>query len=163
MLAAHRLTPILSTSPTEVSEFSLPPSQTSSPPTSIPSSHLFDLVIIGSGPASLALVARILSVRPASLYTEDEHRHLHWLKKSGNDGSSGGGGSRTSKLKTVRTGRGEEKVLKRQESEIQGECQCEGKMRILVIDKIGGWLAAWDRAFKEYDIKCEYNLGRDTT
>ena len=49
---------------------------------SVPEHAFFDLIVIGSGPAALSAVTRILETRPAALYTEDERHHLHWIKHS---------------------------------------------------------------------------------
>lgn len=100
----------------------------------------FDLVVIGSGPAALALVSRILESRPAALYTEDEHRHLHWLNKG-------------PLLRTHKSGRGAERVIK-SATEAGDDCHCGGRIRILVIDKLGqGWMGLWNRLFAAYDIR----------
>ena len=111
----------------------------------LPASALFDLVIIGSGPAALAVITRILESRPAALYTEEEHAHLHWLKRSSIPRPL---------MKVKKTGRGQEKVLDGKKTSVtEGQqCHCEGAMRILVIDRIGGWMANWNRLFKAYEI-----------
>ena len=48
---------------------------------SVPEKAFFDIVVIGSGPAALTFVTRILEERPAALYLEDERQHLHWLQR----------------------------------------------------------------------------------
>lgn len=117
-------------------------------PEALPATHFFDLIVIGSGPAALAVVARILESRPAALYTEDEHAHLHWLRRVD--------ASRRPLLQTRRTGHGQEKVVAGQVgrggSASSPHCECEGAMRILVVDRLGAWLANWDRLFAAYRI-----------
>ncbi|GAA6063920.1 hypothetical protein JCM10212_003538 [Sporobolomyces blumeae] len=48
---------------------------------SIPADAFQPLVIVGAGPHSLALAARLSEPRPAALYTDLEHARLSWLKR----------------------------------------------------------------------------------
>lgn len=129
----------------------------------------FDLVIIGAGPAALAVVARILETRPAALYTEQEHHFLHWLNKS-QRGRREGDAHATSRsqhdLRLIRTkasGRGAERIIAgektfhgRDSTFAQQGCPCPGEMRILVIDKVGqGWMAHWNNMFRALEIQRE--------
>lgn len=134
---------------------------------SFPSDRFFDLVVIGSGPAALSVVTRILESRPAALYTEEEHTHLHWLRKNGKEENTNKNGYQLERkhknsihgnqrplLKTKRVGNGNEKVLmpRRETSTKNEQCQCEGSIRILIIDRLGAWMANWDRLFGIYQI-----------
>lgn len=111
---------------------------------------------IEQGPAALALVSRILEQRPAALYTDAEHQHLHWLKRSTTSRS-------IRSARTLRTkARGSQRALAGTTSSgphddllgpADGECECEGVMRILVIDRLGGWLKHWDTLFAAFEIK----------
>lgn len=137
-------------------------------PAVFPSERLFDLVVIGSGPAALSVVTRILESRPAALYTEEEHTHLHWLRKNGKDDPLKKTGYQLEKkhrnstkdgkrplLKTRSVGPGNERVLVPQNSTDQRQdehCQCDGSIRILIIDRLGAWMANWDRLFGIYQI-----------
>lgn len=144
----------------------------SSPPPPSSFAHLhsdlvFDLVIIGAGPAALSVVARILETRPAALYTEEEHLFLHWADKRGQLGRTGSQPLRV--VKTRSSGRGSEKIKAGEKTlsssssrsttndgDNELACECDGEMRILVIDKVGdGWMAHWHRMFKALDIKRE--------
>jgi len=106
------------------------------------------------GPAALALVSRILEQRPAALYTDAEHQHLHWLKRS----AASRGGIRSAR--TLRTkARGSQRALAGvngppddEERPAAGDCECEGVMRILVVDRLGGWLKHWDTLFAAFEI-----------
>ncbi|KDN52418.1 hypothetical protein K437DRAFT_254193 [Tilletiaria anomala UBC 951] len=130
------------------------PSLTSSPascgPTTVAADAYaeYDLVIIGSGPSALALLSRILEERPAALYTEDERVHLHWLQRRTNGQSRG----RTT-LKTYKSSQGVHiKAKDRGDicTRLLRRCACP---RVLVIDKLGeGWLGAWNRSFKAFEI-----------
>ncbi|PWN44282.1 hypothetical protein IE81DRAFT_365031 [Ceraceosorus guamensis] len=136
-------------------------------PMTLPEHAFFDLIVIGAGPASLALVARLLEERPAAIYTEDEHRHLHWLKKSGKAGN-------ISRARTIKTrARGSERVISTADdksgygsraaaaaaaaADTDGDddrdCECQGLMRILVIDRLGGWMKQWDNAFRALQLE----------
>ena len=172
-LPIHRQTP---------SEFSHAPPLESIPqplPSHKVSPHaFFDLVIVGAGPAALAVVARILETRPAALYTEQEHHFLHWLNKSQRgprQGDAHSAGRSQHDLRLIRTkasGRGAERVIAGEKTRTfhgrdsdsthaarQGSpCPCPGEMRILVIDKVGqGWMAHWNNMFKALEIQREYS------
>ncbi|KAI0034645.1 hypothetical protein K488DRAFT_83827 [Vararia minispora EC-137] len=112
----------------------------------LPVSQFFDLVVIGSGPAGLALVARVLEKWPAALYTEEEHRHLHWLRRS-----------QPRLLKTKRRGAGSDRyicgVTQPREPGGATDCECHRAIRILVVDRTGAWLGLWDKLFRAFDIR----------
>ncbi|CEH16118.1 hypothetical protein CBOM_05990 [Ceraceosorus bombacis] len=89
----------------------------------LPEHAFFDLIVIGAGPASLALVARLLEERPAAIYTEDEHRHLHWLKKSGKAGN-------ISRARTIKTrARGSERVISTADDNLAKPSRAERRQR----------------------------------
>ncbi|KAF8761980.1 fad binding domain protein [Rhizoctonia solani] len=90
-LAPHRITPASLSLPSDkVSESAsnlasiAPKVNPISKTCAISASSFFDLVVMGAGPAGLALVSRILESRPAALYTDQEHVYLHWLQRSRN-------------------------------------------------------------------------------
>ncbi|KAG8687309.1 hypothetical protein FRC11_007444 [Ceratobasidium sp. 423] len=152
-LAPHRVTPARLILPPEETGLPVPPDSDpsrllykgpTSKPCAIRDNSFFDLVVIGAGPAGLALVARILEARPAALYTDQEHVYLHWLKRS-----------RTpSLLKTRKRGPGSDWVAVDSTPSQKDDCCCGGRMRILVLDKLGdGWMTNWNRHFKAFDIK----------
>ncbi|KAF8597126.1 hypothetical protein BDV93DRAFT_527641, partial [Ceratobasidium sp. AG-I] len=73
--------------------------------------RFFDLVVIGAGPAALALVARILDDRVVTSFSQNQAKGA-------------------------------------------ASCHCEGQMRVLVIDKMGGgWMENWNRQFSAFEIK----------
>jgi hypothetical protein len=120
--------------------------------THLPSRQYFDLVVIGAGPAALSLVARILEKWPAALYTEEEQRHLLWLHRTDH-------GRSRAFLKTGRVGRGSDRYIKgvkHIEDRLEnGGPNQEDLIRILVVDKSGGWMKLWNKLFEAYDIHCE--------
>ncbi|KAJ1033008.1 hypothetical protein NDA16_000287 [Ustilago loliicola] len=124
----------------------------------------FDLVIIGAGPAALAVISRILESRPAALYTEDEHRHLHFTHRQ-----------RVPDLipsKVAKTYIPTTNVLNIEDLEAQSRqgrkkrakglwnlhnsddlCPCDGRINILVIDRLGeGFMGLWRRNFRALGI-----------
>ncbi|PWN52874.1 hypothetical protein IE53DRAFT_242698 [Violaceomyces palustris] len=160
MYIQSRITPTLSSTPGTASGNILDPSQLKCVEQTIRPSAFFDLIIIGSGPAALALITRILEARPAALYTEDEHRHLHWLAARKTGGLMGGKNKRASipLIKTKKTGRGAEKAIRSYSTSSQSQaepiCPCLGQIKILVLDRLGkGWMGLWKALFNAYDIK----------
>ncbi|KAF8597148.1 hypothetical protein BDV93DRAFT_453655, partial [Ceratobasidium sp. AG-I] len=157
-LPSHRVTPAHLYIPSDETSFlgpvpggstsqPLSPSHASSTFCSIQASAFFDLVVIGAGPAALALVARILESRPAALYTDQEHLYLHWLQRKRNPAL----------LNTRKRGSGSDRVVtssSQNQDKDAASCHCEGQMRILVIDKLGGgWMENWHRQFSAFEIK----------
>lgn len=118
---------------------------------SIQGSAFFDLVVIGAGPAALTLVTRILESRPAALYTDQEHLYLHWLQRQRSPNL----------LKTRKRGPSSDRVAYQSSHDrpyVDTFCHCEGRMRILVIDKLGGnWMESWNRQFSAFEIKCRHS------
>ncbi|GAC93562.1 FAD binding domain protein [Pseudozyma hubeiensis SY62] len=123
----------------------------------------FDLVIIGAGPAALAVVSRILESRPAALYTEDEHRHLHFThrrkpallpsKVAKTSTSSNRTISKTLQDDTRRREQKTGKGLWNLKSDDGDLCGCDGRIKILVIDKLGeGFMGLWRRNFSALGI-----------
>lgn len=43
--------------------------------------HLHDIIIIGAGPCALAVAARLHEQTPSALFTEEEHRRYHWVRR----------------------------------------------------------------------------------
>uniref|UniRef100_V5ERM2 L-ornithine N(5)-monooxygenase [NAD(P)H] n=1 Tax=Kalmanozyma brasiliensis (strain GHG001) TaxID=1365824 RepID=V5ERM2_KALBG len=104
-----------------------------------PTAH-YDLVIIGAGPAALAVISRILETRPAALYTEDEHRHLHFTHRQRAPLLIPSRLSKTSKVRPTKVTPSE-------------GCACGGRIKILIIDKLGeGFLGLWRRNFRALRI-----------
>ncbi|CBQ73007.1 conserved hypothetical protein [Sporisorium reilianum SRZ2] len=175
MLPPHRKTPENLIMPDELDTAEQAPEQPcmtaceSKPP---PSSRLsqagvdatahFDLVFIGAGPAALAVISRILETRPAALYTEDEHRHLHFTHRQRKPAlipSKVAKASKTSKASISRelqeqTRRGSKKRGKALWNvDSDNACPCDGRIKILVIDKLGeGFLGLWRRNFRALGI-----------
>lgn len=141
VLAAHRITPALGEAPTTPTV-----AYQNDVVGHVPRHAFFDLVVIGSGPAALTLVTRILESRPAAIYTEDEHHHLHWLHRQQS------GLAMAPLLKTTPSGRGNERVIAGTKEQGQHGTRL-APVSILVLDKLGdGWLGMWNRLFRAYEI-----------
>ncbi|KAL9935249.1 hypothetical protein V8E36_005597 [Tilletia maclaganii] len=177
-LAPHRKTPVMT--PARAAEFisketGVEPAAVPDAPTEpIPASAYFDLVIIGSGPAALALITRVMEKRPAALFLEDEHRYLHWLhskdsaggpsRKEGGGKPKGRSATRDSAVGSApllrskyRPGTTERVFVKGAEDRRPPSSEAKGvrahqPIRILIIDRIGGWLGLWNRLFAAYEI-----------
>lgn len=97
--------------------------------------HILDVLIIGAGPAGLAAAARIREQKPSAMFTDEEHRRFHWVRKHG---------SRVA-LKQTKTGRvlsASPPVEERQQ-----------EYRMAVLDASGeGWLGRWRDLFSAYGI-----------
>ena len=111
---------------------------------SVPEKAFFDIVVIGSGPAALTFVTRILEERPAALYLEDERQHLHWLQRQSHAAPV---------LTTRRPGLNNARIIKGTKQVNRYLNRRPPPLRILVLDKLGdGWLGQWHRNFSAYEI-----------
>ena len=133
------------------------PSKLSSP--DVEAAAHFGLVIIGAGPAALAVISRILESRPAALYTEDEHRHLHFTHRQRSPALIPSKVARPSNLPArdlkSQTYQGRKKRGKGLWNIHNNDdlCPCDGGIKILVIDRVGeGFMGLWRRNFRALGI-----------
>ncbi|SPO25371.1 uncharacterized protein UTRI_03214_B [Ustilago trichophora] len=175
MLPPHRKTPENLIMPEELEAPQPPGGQTcisacdttSSAPSNLTRPNVdaaahFDLVIIGAGPAALAVISRILESRPAALYTEDEHRHLHFTHKQRTPALIPSKVAKTSKTSRDSISRElEEQTRLGRKKKGRGMwnlnkdnvCPCDGRIKILVIDRLGeGFMGLWRRNFRALGI-----------
>lgn len=97
---------------------------------------VFDVLIIGAGPAGLAAAARIREQAPSAMFTDEEHRRFHWLGKHG----------KRVPLKQTKTGRVTPGPPPAGESGQPG-------YKMAVLDASSeGWLGRWRRLFGTFDI-----------
>lgn len=105
---------------------------TTTPPTDATLPAIHDVLIIGAGPSGLAVAARLREHTPSALYTDEEHRRFHWLKKHA--GQSSVIGRRTGKVRSAFNGPKERDLL--------------------VLDAEGpDWLRRWNRLFGALQIQ----------
>lgn len=97
---------------------------------------VFDVLIVGAGPAGLAAAARIREQAPSAMFTDEEHRRFHWLSKHG----------KRVALKQTKTGRVQSVSP---ETVPPGRTEC----KMAVLDASGDvWLGRWRRLFSTFGI-----------
>ena len=103
------------------------PSPTSA--ATLPTIH--DVLIIGAGPSGLAVAARLREHTPSALYTDEEHRRFHWLRKHAGHSS----------VKDRKTGR------------VRTASHTPITRDLLVLDAEGKeWLTRWNALFAAFRI-----------
>lgn len=96
-------------------------------------SILHDVLIIGAGPCGLAVAARLCEQTPSAIFTDEEHRRYHWIKKHAGRAS----------IKDKRTG---------QTTLPKKSYNCRN-YSTLVLDGTGNdWLSRWNQLFKTFEI-----------
>jgi hypothetical protein len=110
-----------------------PPVFTESTTTTLPPLH--DILIIGAGPSGLAVAARLREHTPSALYTDEEHRRFHWLRKHA--GASSVKDRRTGRVRTATTLNSH-----------------PGERDLLVLDAEGkDWMTRWHALFAVFRIQ----------
>jgi hypothetical protein len=106
-----------------------PPPITTTTTTTLPTIH--DVLIVGAGPSGLAVAARLREHTPSALYTDEEHRRFHWLRKHAGHSS----------VKDRRTGR------------VKAASHVPATRDLLVLDAEGKqWLTRWNALFAAFRI-----------
>ncbi|KAL2127850.1 hypothetical protein VTI74DRAFT_10089 [Chaetomium olivicolor] len=92
-----------------------------------------DIIIVGAGPCGLAMAARLREQNPAAIFTDEEHRRFHWMRRHG----------KKMALKHVKNG-GVSCAMDTTRSEFN--------MVVLDADH-DDWMGRWNNLFKTFDIK----------
>lgn len=87
------------------------------------SSEILDLLVVGAGPHSLTLLARLHERCPSSLFNDNEHqRMVHWRKH---------------------------KIANDCKKDRSGGC---ADRKIMVVDPYGSWMGKWNEQFGKFKI-----------
>ncbi|KAL2357869.1 FAD binding domain-containing protein, partial [Cryomyces antarcticus] len=91
-----------------------------------------DVIIIGAGPAGLAVTARLCEHTPSAIFTDKEHQRYHWIRKNG---------TKTTILN------------QRNKTTKPAESSC-GNVSTLVLDATADtWMAKWNMLLKKFEIE----------
>ncbi|AEO58075.1 hypothetical protein MYCTH_2022110, partial [Thermothelomyces thermophilus ATCC 42464] len=95
---------------------------------------LHDIIIVGAGPCGLAVAARLRERNPAALFTDEEHRRFHWMRRHG----------RKMALRDDRSQR---------VSRAAGAGAEPHEYDMVVLDAdADDWMGRWNRLFDAFDI-----------
>ncbi|GAA5922918.1 uncharacterized protein JCM15063_003467 [Sporobolomyces koalae] len=116
----------------------------------IPETSFSPLIVVGAGPHSLALAARLSEPRPAALYTDLEHARLSWLQRE-----QAQDGRRTKhKRQTVKGHWSQRKIIAPKTVTIARTAQEKNVQGIQVLDSTADhWLGRWKGFFAGLRIK----------
>ncbi|KAF2156006.1 FAD binding domain-containing protein [Myriangium duriaei CBS 260.36] len=96
--------------------------------------EIHDVAIIGAGPCGLAVAARLREETPSAIFTDEEQRRYHWVKKHKG-----------------------QMAIKNKKTQLVTAAACPTTTRrgpsMLVLDGSGDrWMSRWNTLFKTFDI-----------
>ncbi|OBT49459.1 hypothetical protein VE00_00341 [Pseudogymnoascus sp. WSF 3629] len=112
--------------------------------TTLETSEVLDIAIIGAGPCALAVAARMRETTPSALFTDAEHQRYHWIKRHKH------------RVKIVPTkGRATNKILVEDKSEKPCGPICKPPNYLMAVYDSSGsdWMTKWACLFRAYNIK----------
>lgn len=96
--------------------------------------EIHDVIIVGAGPAGLAVAARLRENTPAAIFTDEEHRRYQWLQRFGDAVT----------VKQVKSGR----------TSRRAQAVDRPRFDVVCLDaNHEEWLGHWNKMFALYDIK----------
>lgn len=92
---------------------------------------IHDVLTIGAGPCGLAVAARLCEHTPSALFTDEEHRRYHWIKKHA---------ARTA-IKNKKNGQ-----------VTSPASSCRNYSTLVLDSSADEWMAQWNRLFDTFEI-----------
>ncbi|KAL1952578.1 hypothetical protein VTO42DRAFT_4715 [Malbranchea cinnamomea] len=112
--------------------------------------ELFDVIIVGAGPAGLAVASRLREETPSALFTDEEHQRYHWIKK--HSGRMTLVKARNGKMRNVKANK--YVGLQVESKGTRYSALSPPRYSVLVLDSSGHqWLSRWRKYFDMLEIQ----------
>lgn len=95
--------------------------------------EVYDVIIVGAGPCGLAVAARLQEQTPAAIFTDEEHRRYHWIRRYG----------RNMSIKHVKSGK---------TSYAANDLNRAAYSMVVLDAEHDVWMGRWNRLFNTYEI-----------